>query len=203
MLLLSPSRAGCAMLSGRGRSRRDKDKAPAASHQQRLGSALLASPVHFRPHRGLHDYSSERLHPSSALPGAPHEVCSPLQRGGEQAAGQGRVGRQQTPPHLFRFEPCGTSLRTERSGGSCPRTGERGGRPSIFSRGASPGRCPLPPAARNASFCCSPSLPLAALQRHKAQLPAVPRCHEMHQVEIQSPRCVCGRNLWQLLWNFL
>lgn len=121
-LFLELRRSGCAMLRGRARSRREQDKAPAASHQQRLGSTLLASPVHFRPHRGPHDpeYSSKRLHPSSPFPGAPPEVCPPLQTGGEPAAGAGQGWAGSRHAHLFHFEPCGTGLQTERSGRQRP-----------------------------------------------------------------------------------
>lgn len=204
-LFLELRRSGCAMLRGRARSRREQDKAPAASHQQRLRSTLLASPVHFRPHRGPHDpeYSSKRLHPSYPFPGAPPRgLPTSPDRGRAGSRGRARVGRQQTRTSVslraVRDRPPDGAIRRQPP---CDR-GARGAAEHLLPRSIPRAVSSAP--VRSLSFCCPPpALPFAAPQRHKAQLPAVPRCHEMHQVEIQSPRCVCGRNLWQLLRNFL
>lgn len=141
-----------------------------------------------------------RLPPSPHFPGAAPGAA--LLGGDGDRAGCG--GAPEQPPRWFRFEPrfpVGASLWAGRFGGSHPEG--HGG-----SRGVAVPLSPVPAVPCRRSFCCPqplvPSLsPALPSQRHKAQLPAVPFCPETHRVEIQSPACVCGRNLWQLLRNFL
>lgn len=172
-LFLELRRSGCAALSGRAASRREQDKAPAASHQQRLGSTLPASPVHFRHHWVPHDQNSKRLHPSSPLPGALPEVCPPLQTRGEPAAGAGQGWAGSRRPHLFHFEPCGTSLQTAALGlgGS-----GRASSPPEHPPGAV--LCPRPLAARHFAVPSppSPSPPCRGTRRSSRRFLAAMKC---------------------------
>lgn len=192
------------MLKGE-RSRRERDKPLAASHQRppRIdpSSPNPPSPVSGSPRNTAANGSSRTPRCRWFPPPAAHTSGQGESRQPQQGGG-GRRGVRAADTHI-----CFTSSRA----GAASRQGDLHAAalpPSASGarRGAGGGGASLiPSAVLSASFCCPlpPALPFAALQRHKAQLPAVPRCHEMHQVEIQSPRCVCGRTLWQLLRNFL
>lgn len=88
----------------------------------------------------------------------PSVGCPPFQAGGKQTARGtpgglwGGADPGSRHPHLFSFEPCGANLQGRAMGSRppcdrAPRRGAGGG-------GASPGPCPLPPAAGRASFFC-------------------------------------------------
>lgn len=197
--------SGCGMLKG-------EDQEGAGQATGRIPSTtsdrpFSLPPISLLPTFGVpQEHSGKRLLLSPPLSGVPPAGCPPFGAGGEPAATAGRWRKEGGPgsrhPHLFHFEPCGSSLQAGRSAGSRPATEPLGGTEGRGGRRGHPS-CPRPFAALHFAARPPPALPFAALQRHKAQLPAVPRCHEMHQVEIQSPRCVCGRTLWQLLRNFL
>lgn len=89
----------------------------------------------------------------SPVGGAPPAGCPPFQARGKPAAGvwQERVREADTHICFFPLESCATDLPAERSGGGLPATGRPGG---ARCGGASLGLCPLPSAARSASFRC-------------------------------------------------